>query len=66
MGAPPALHAPHFGRAMPTCDPEEVHLITHVDTTPATVHEAMRSEEIHQALTAKGLPRRSIWSMPPT
>lgn len=43
----------HFSE---TCDPEEVHLITHVDTTPATVHEAMRSEEIHQALTAKGLP----------
>lgn len=39
-----------------TCDPDEVHLITHVDTTPATVHEAMRAEEIHQALGAKGLP----------
>lgn len=33
----------HFSE---TCDPDDVHLITHVETTPATVHEAMRSEAI--------------------
>lgn len=38
-----------------TCDPGDVHLITHVETTPATVHKAMRAEEIHQALAEKGL-----------
>jgi transposase len=43
----------HFSE---TCDPEDVHLITHVETTPASVHEAMRTAEIHQALEGKGLP----------
>jgi IS5 family transposase len=39
-----------------TCDDDNVHLITHVHTTPADVHEAMCTELIHQALTEKGLP----------
>ncbi len=39
-----------------TCDPDEVHLITHVETTPATAHEAMRSEAIQHALYEKDLP----------
>jgi transposase len=39
-----------------TCEPDEVRLITHVDTTPATVHEAMRTAAIHDSLEAKGLP----------
>lgn len=39
-----------------TCEPDEVHLITHVDTTQATVHEAQRTAPIHHALVEKGLP----------
>lgn len=39
-----------------SCEAQEVHLITHVDTTPATVHEALRTAAIHQALDAKGVP----------
>lgn len=39
-----------------TCESEEVHLITHVDTTQATVHEAQRTAAIHQALVEKSLP----------
>ena len=38
-----------------TCEAGEPHLITHVDTTPATVHEVKRVEAIHQALADKGL-----------
>jgi hypothetical protein len=39
------------------CDQEDApHLITHVDTTPATDHEATRTDAIHAALAAKGLP----------
>ncbi|HEY9662475.1 MAG TPA: IS1182 family transposase [Allocoleopsis sp.] len=38
-----------------TCDDEECHLITHVLTTPATVHEAQCTQTIHQALIDKGL-----------
>lgn len=41
-----------------TCDAENVHLITHVHTTPADVHEAMCTESIHKALADKGLPPR--------
>ncbi len=37
-----------------TCEAQEVHLITHVDTTAATVHEAMRTAAIHQAVEEKG------------
>ncbi len=43
----------HFSE---TCDPDDVHLITHVETTPASVHEAMRSEAIQRALYEKDLP----------
>jgi hypothetical protein len=39
-----------------TCEPDAVHLITHVETTPATVHESQKTEAIHQALVNKGLP----------
>jgi len=38
-----------------TCDEERPHLITHVDTTQATVHEARRTEAIHDQLAGKGL-----------
>jgi transposase len=33
-----------------TCDAENAHLITHVYTTPANVHEARCTEAIHQTL----------------
>mgnify|MGYP001821003696 FL=1 len=39
-----------------TCEDDDVHLITHVETTAATVHEAKKTESIHQALVEKGLP----------
>jgi transposase len=39
-----------------TCEPDAVHLIAHVETTPATVHESQKTEAIHQALVNKGLP----------
>lgn len=38
-----------------TCEENEPHLITHVDTTAATVHEVRRVEAIHDALAAKDL-----------
>ncbi|GGF74524.1 hypothetical protein GCM10011402_28960 [Paracoccus acridae] len=38
-----------------TCDAGTPHLVLHADTTPANVHEAMRTEPIHAALAAKGL-----------
>ena len=38
-----------------TCDADAPHLIVHTDTTPANVHEAMRTEPIHDALAGKGL-----------
>lgn len=38
-----------------TCDDEQCHLITHIDTTDASVHEAQRTQVIHQALIDKGL-----------
>jgi len=38
-----------------TCDAGAPHLIVHADATPATVHEVMRVEAIHAALSAKGL-----------
>jgi transposase len=41
-----------------TCEPTAPHLLTQVDTTPATVHEAMCTVAIHQALVDKGLPPR--------
>ncbi len=39
-----------------TCEDDEVHLITHVETTDATVHESQKTEAIHQALVDKDLP----------
>jgi transposase len=39
-----------------TCEPTAPHLLTHVHTTPATVHEAQCTTPIHQALVAKALP----------
>ena len=39
-----------------TCDDEQCHLITHVETTDASVHEAQRTEAIHQSLIDKQLP----------
>src|SRR5499427_10278487 len=39
-----------------TCDPTTPHLLTHVHTTPATVHEAQCTEPIQQALIEKSVP----------
>jgi transposase len=39
-----------------TCEPTAPHLLTHVHTTTATVHEAPCTAPIHQALGAKDLP----------
>jgi transposase len=39
-----------------TCEPTAPHLLTHVHTTPATVHEAQCTEPIQQALIDKGVP----------
>ena len=36
-----------------TCDDDQCHLITHIDTTDASVHEAQRTQIIHQALADK-------------
>jgi len=38
-----------------TCEDDAVHLLTHVMTTTATVHEARCTAAIHQALLGKGL-----------
>jgi transposase len=39
-----------------TCEANTVHLVTHVMTTTAAVHEARCTGPIHRALVAKGLP----------
>jgi transposase len=39
-----------------TCEPTAPHLLTHVHTTTAAVHEAQCTAPIQQALRAKGLP----------
>jgi transposase len=39
-----------------TCEEDNVHLITHVETTEATVHESQKTAAIHQALVKKGSP----------
>ncbi len=39
-----------------TSDPDEVHLLTHTHTTAATVHEAVCTDDIQQALVDKDLP----------
>ena len=41
-----------------TCEPTAPHLLTHVHTTPATVHEAQCTIPIQQALIEKELPPR--------
>jgi transposase len=41
-----------------TCEPAAPHLLTHVHTTPATVHEAQCTIPIQQALIDKELPPR--------
>jgi transposase len=38
-----------------TCDDDEPHLITHVETTPATSHDGQSTATIHNALAAKAL-----------
>jgi transposase len=38
-----------------TCEEMTPHLLTHVHTTTAAVHEAMCTEDIHEALDEKGL-----------
>ncbi|MEM9945827.1 MAG: IS1182 family transposase [Cyanobacteria bacterium P01_D01_bin.36] len=45
-------YAVHFSE---TCDDDHCHLITHAETTDASVHESQRTEEIHQALIDKQL-----------
>ena len=39
-----------------TCEPTAPHLLTHVHTTPASVHEAQCTEPIQQALIDKAVP----------
>jgi transposase len=39
-----------------TCEPTAPHIITHIHTTAATVHEAQCTAPIHQAFVAKDLP----------
>jgi transposase len=41
-----------------TCEPTAPHLLTHVHTTPATVHEVQCTTPIHQALIEKDVPPR--------
>ena len=41
-----------------TCEPTAPHLLTHVHTTPATVHEAQFTIPIQQALIEKEIPPR--------
>jgi transposase len=44
-----------------TCDPEQIHLITHVDTTLAAVSDVARTADIHDALAEKRLrPREHL------
>ena len=38
-----------------TCDDDQPHLITHVETTPATTQDEQMTDPIHQALEAKNL-----------
>jgi transposase len=38
-----------------TCDTDTPHLVVHTETTPANVHEAMRTAAIHDALSEKEL-----------
>src|SRR5262245_6979663 len=45
-------------RVSETCEPTAPHLLTHVHTTPATVHEAQCTTPIQQALVDKDVPPR--------
>jgi transposase len=45
----------YVARFTETCDADAPRLIVHADTTPADVHEAMRTGPIHDAPAAKGL-----------
>jgi len=38
-----------------TCEPEEVHLLPHVETRTAAVHEAQRTKAIEEVLVAKDM-----------
>src|SRR5712691_11481522 len=44
-----------------TCEPTLPHLLTHVHTTTATVHEARCTAEIHQALVEKDVAPGEHW-----
>src|SRR4051812_31897607 len=45
----------HMVHPTQTCDEDAPRLVVHTDTTPANVHEAMRTARIHEALAGKGL-----------
>src|SRR6266581_1807109 len=45
-----------MGHVSETCEPTAPHLLTHVHTTPATVHEAQCTVPIQQALIDKEVP----------
>ena len=45
-----------------TCEDDDVHLITHVETTEATVHESQKTESIHQF--SKKLPFSDTFTHP--
>src|SRR5499433_3493952 len=44
-----------------TCEPTAPHLLTHVHTTTAAVHEAMCTADIHQALVDKDVAPGEHW-----
>ncbi len=44
-----------------TCEPTTPHLLTHVHTTTAAVHEAMWTADIHQALVDKDVAPGEHW-----
>jgi transposase len=46
----------YIGHVTETCDDDNPHLITHVVTTTADLHEVNSTGAIHQALIDKGLP----------
>src|SRR5215213_2412411 len=45
----------YLGHLTETCAAEEIHLITHVQTTQATIHESQQTAAIQQALVEKQL-----------
>ena len=46
----------YIGHVSESCDDDKPHLITHVVTTTANLHEVQSTAAIHQALVDKGLP----------